>query len=552
MKSIHRHRPQDTVRKPEKKARPFFSAQSHTVQAKEEPPFFQAKLAIGKPGDAYEREADAVADAVVSGDTATPLIQKRAISSIQRTTLATPAEDEKLGTAEARMEKDKLVQEKPEIQRMGAPEEEEPVQMQAEEEEPVQMQTEEEEPVQMQAEEEEPVQAKEEEEEPLQMQAEEEEPIQAKEEEEEPLQAKSQPGQSASVASAKLSNQIQSSRGNGAPLPEKTRAEMETAFGVDFRGVNVHTDNGAIQMNRELGAQAFTHGSDVYFNSGKFNPETSGGKHLLAHELTHVVQQEGVSRQSPESNLVARSTENAPANSANTPAVDHFYIELKAWIPHSRVVDPEENLRASNWLEGLGGPISGISPLQYEYHSFYRGDHHSGYPGSYRVLSVIEFDWDGTTISGFTHQGFYGTSHRDFNYKLTLDNQWPIPDLNIENSDSESETATETTDGVKTSSNSFVVGLASANPLVMTWAPDIDSRLSGGFRAIEGVPSLVLDYSTDLFPSHGFSVRRNGVLITRNVVNDASGKIVLGAIGAAVIGHGLTSQTNNGNVVIPL
>ena len=68
---------------------------------------------------------------------------------------------------------------------------------------------------------------------------------------------------------------------------------MEHSFGVDFNGVNIHTDSEAIQMNRELGAQAFTHGRDVYFNSGKFSPEQSEGKHLLAHELTHVVQQRG-------------------------------------------------------------------------------------------------------------------------------------------------------------------------------------------------------------------------------------------------------------------
>ena len=66
---------------------------------------------------------------------------------------------------------------------------------------------------------------------------------------------------------------------------------MEGSFETDFSGVRVHTDQEAAQMNQDLSAQAFTHGSDVYFNEGKFNPESGGGKHLLAHELTHVVQQ---------------------------------------------------------------------------------------------------------------------------------------------------------------------------------------------------------------------------------------------------------------------
>ena len=68
---------------------------------------------------------------------------------------------------------------------------------------------------------------------------------------------------------------------------------MNSSFGTDFSHVNIHTNTDAAQMNKELSAQAFTHGSDIYFNNGKYNTETSGGKQLLAHELTHVIQQKG-------------------------------------------------------------------------------------------------------------------------------------------------------------------------------------------------------------------------------------------------------------------
>jgi hypothetical protein len=228
------------------------------------------------------------------------VVQKKAISPIQR--LSTPEEEKMPGTNDARMEEDKMIQEKPLLQKMDAPEEEEavqtqaeeeeePVQMKAEEEEAVQAQAEEEEPVQMQ-EEEEPVQMQEKEEEPVQMQAEEEEPVQmqAAEEEEEMMQTKPE-GAAATQASPHLGSRIESSRGKGKPLPKQTRSEMETAFGVDFGGVNIHTGQDSAEMNRELGAQAFTNGKDVYFNSGKFRPESTEGKRLLAHELTHVVQQ---------------------------------------------------------------------------------------------------------------------------------------------------------------------------------------------------------------------------------------------------------------------
>ena len=82
-----------------------------------------------------------------------------------------------------------------------------------------------------------------------------------------------------------------SSKSNGSPLPEVFRSEMETAFGADFSGVRVHTNQNAVQMNQDVGAKAFTHGQDIYFNSGAYNPGTYDGEHLLAHELTHVLQQ---------------------------------------------------------------------------------------------------------------------------------------------------------------------------------------------------------------------------------------------------------------------
>jgi len=69
---------------------------------------------------------------------------------------------------------------------------------------------------------------------------------------------------------------------------------MESRFGTDFSGVKIHAGNEAVQMSRELNAQAFTVGSDIYFNSGKFAPESESGRHLLSHELTHTIQQSGI------------------------------------------------------------------------------------------------------------------------------------------------------------------------------------------------------------------------------------------------------------------
>jgi len=90
-----------------------------------------------------------------------------------------------------------------------------------------------------------------------------------------------------------IEGQLNSSKGKGQPLPKSVRNEMEPGFGANFEKVGIHTDTNAVQMNSDLNAQAFTNGSDVYFNQGKFQPENKEGKKLIAHELTHVVQQTG-------------------------------------------------------------------------------------------------------------------------------------------------------------------------------------------------------------------------------------------------------------------
>lgn len=109
-------------------------------------------------------------------------------------------------------------------------------------------------------------------------------------EDEQKLQPKPESSR-ATAAPPQIESSLNSSKGNGNPLPAHTKTQLENSFGTDFSNVRLHTDSASVQMNKDLHAQAFTHGSDIYFNAGKYNPESSAGKHLLAHELTHVVQQ---------------------------------------------------------------------------------------------------------------------------------------------------------------------------------------------------------------------------------------------------------------------
>lgn len=86
---------------------------------------------------------------------------------------------------------------------------------------------------------------------------------------------------------------IHASRGSGQPLPTALRSRMESGFGTDFSGVRLHTGSASETMSSDLNAKAFTYGNDIYFNRGQYSPDTTAGQHLIAHELTHVVQQSG-------------------------------------------------------------------------------------------------------------------------------------------------------------------------------------------------------------------------------------------------------------------
>jgi hypothetical protein len=131
-------------------------------------------------------------------------------------------------------------------------------------------------------------------------------------EEEEELQAKPDVQRAATGAGfevgGEFEQQLAASRGGGSPLPAEVRSFMEPRFGADFSGVRVHAGSESAQLNRSVSAQAFTHGQDIYLGEGKDDLESAQGKQLLAHELTHVVQQTGqsqLSRQMQRSRLPA-------------------------------------------------------------------------------------------------------------------------------------------------------------------------------------------------------------------------------------------------------
>jgi hypothetical protein len=267
--SLRNYRHRNPQKGEEKKtATPFFNApKGASVQKKKEGAFFQPKLTIGQPGDIHEKEADAVASQVV-----------------QR--LATSKEDEKLGTNDARMEKDKEDPLKPVQKKEGGDEKKEKKDIHMTED---------------------PKKKKKEihkAEDPKKKKKDShkaEDPEKKKKEihkaDDPKKKRKKGPGagqiqkKPETTASDRVSAEIQNQSGKGSPLPAKVLAEMNHSFHMDFSKVRVHHDAAAAKLCLELHAQAFTHGHDIYFNEGKYNPESAEGKLLLAHELTHVAQQ---------------------------------------------------------------------------------------------------------------------------------------------------------------------------------------------------------------------------------------------------------------------
>ena len=166
--------------------------------------------------------------------------------------------------------------------------------------------------------------------------------------------------------SPQIESGIAQAKGGGSPLPENTRSQMEIGFGTDFGNVRIHTDSNAEQMSKGIGAQAFTHGNDIFFNSGKYDPTSNTGKHLLAHELTHTVQQGASVQQKMIQKEETQTTPEVPQTgdkydlSANPPKI--FIDNLPIPTFKNAFMSADNNFRAREFSDG--GRQGGNDPEQ--------------------------------------------------------------------------------------------------------------------------------------------------------------------------------------------
>ncbi|MHA7058065.1 eCIS core domain-containing protein [Aquimarina sp. M1] len=178
-----------------------------------------------------------------------------------------------------------------------------------------------------------------------------------------------------------VETQLQNSKGSGQPLDKGTRQNMEQSFGADFTGVKVHTGNNAVQMNQSLGAQAFTNGSNIYFNKGNYNPSSKNGNKLLAHELTHVVQQGAAvqtKRKTEPANYALQTLlENDETTSSNSMLFKKEIASFQQQNPASEILQKQEMIQSQEMVGEVkettnrskvqrvcGGCGNGCSPSQ--------------------------------------------------------------------------------------------------------------------------------------------------------------------------------------------
>ncbi|MEW6496794.1 MAG: DUF4157 domain-containing protein [Cyanobacteriota bacterium] len=203
-------------------------------------------------------------------------------------------------------------------------------------------------------------------------------------------------------ASTDLASAINRARGSGQPLEAGLQQTMGQAMGADFGGVRVHTDVQSDLLNRTIQAKAFTTGQDVFFRQGAYQPASRGGQELIAHELTHVVQQNGEKQNIQNRSEVLREEDNEQDSQlSNLPLI----IQKKAYIGDNyqdinEEVDEPENKELTIAKDDITRRFSDVS----EFKKFARTpkdpsiDHIGEMPDDHSWIRVDQF-----TVLGEDH-----------------------------------------------------------------------------------------------------------------------------------------------------
>ncbi|MBN3945415.1 MAG: DUF4157 domain-containing protein [Nostoc sp. NMS7] len=163
--------------------------------------------------------------------------------------------------------------------------------------------------------------------------------------------------------STDLESTINRARGSGQPLEAGLQQSMGQAMGADFSGVKVHTDAQSDQLNRSIQAKAFTTGQDVFFRQGAYEPWSRGGQELLAHELTHVAQQNGGAVQRwplPPQQLLQHPAIETPSALVGKGVLQKADVNPTTFFTGARAdTAVDADINANNKMSGFGTQVNG-------------------------------------------------------------------------------------------------------------------------------------------------------------------------------------------------
>ncbi|MEM0999753.1 MAG: DUF4157 domain-containing protein [Bacteroidota bacterium] len=256
---------------------------------------WQMKLKVAPARDAAELEADAAAHEVVHGRNE-PRTQVRTQPSLAQRINRRPTEVQRAAEEEIQEMPDEEVSAKQSLQRMRESGTDEPPEtpLQRNVDEDAQMMVDEDaqmmvdEDAQMMVDEDAQMMADED----AQMMTDEDAQMRAKQK----VRRKATPSNHAQgfTTSENTHQMLRARKGMGEPLPEPVKSEMEAGFQTDLSDVRIHRDQSAAELNRQVAAKAFTTGRDVFFAAGEYDDQSAAGKELIAHELTHTIQQDAI------------------------------------------------------------------------------------------------------------------------------------------------------------------------------------------------------------------------------------------------------------------
>jgi len=287
-------------------------------------PTIQAKMEVGPVNDVHEQEADRVAREVVRRTSSPQAVQENGTTEMQRQPLAAQI------SGVQRAEEDELEMKREPIQRAEEDELEmkrEPIQRAEEDELEMKRET---------------VQRAEGDE--LEMKR---EPIQRAEEDELEMKREVDPSyRDGGALDGGIEHSIRRAKGGGQSLEPGLQRQMESGFGASFGGVRIHRDAMADKLTRSVQAKAFTAGKDIFFKRGEYNPGSSAGKELLAHELTHTVQQgaAGVKQKSRGDSVQRALTKRAKRAFAKAEEVDGRWSEFRGYTDKFMPTNDQDEL----------------------------------------------------------------------------------------------------------------------------------------------------------------------------------------------------------------